>query len=127
VTTAWRVAPIFPVSDLEQALEHYRRLGFTTRPYSGGGYAYANRDGVEIHLAAVRDLDPNTTTTAAYIWVDDADALASEWSAAGVSVRAPTDTDWRQHEGSHTDPDGNLIRFGSPIPRGAESTAPTER
>jgi hypothetical protein len=33
-----RVAPIFPVRDLDVSLAHYARLGFTTRAYDGGGY-----------------------------------------------------------------------------------------
>jgi uncharacterized glyoxalase superfamily protein PhnB len=115
--TVRRIAPIFPVSDLAQALEHYRRLGFATREYVGGGYGYVTRDSVEIHLAAVRNLDAMTTTSAAYLWVEDADALAREWVAAGVRVTKPGDTDWGQHEGSHTDPYGNLIRFGTPTGR----------
>jgi hypothetical protein len=114
VPTVNRIAPIFPVSDLGKALQHYRRLGFATREYVGGGYGYAAREGIEIHLAAVRHRDPTATACAAYLWVDDADALASEWEAAGVGVSRPVDTDWGQHEGSHTDPDGNLLRFGSP-------------
>jgi hypothetical protein len=28
----------------------------------------------------------------------------------------PADYDYGKREGSHTDPDGNLIRFGSPTP-----------
>ncbi len=118
MTTVRRSAPIFPVSDLDAALAHYRRLGFTTRRYAGGGYGYANRDDVEIHLAAGGRIDADATMSAAYLWVDDADALAEEWSAAGVIVRAPADTDWGLHEGSHVDPDGNLIRFGSPLQTG---------
>ncbi len=27
----------------------------------------------------------------------------------------PEDTDWGQHEGAVVDPDGNVLRFGSPI------------
>jgi len=30
-------------------------------------------------------------------------------------VNLPEDTEWGQHEGAHVDPDGNVIRFGSPI------------
>ncbi|HEX3622477.1 MAG TPA: VOC family protein [Acidimicrobiales bacterium] len=115
MATIARLAPIFPVADLAAAFVHYRRLGFSIREYAGGGYGYATRDGVELHLTAVRHLDPRTTTSAVYLWVDDADALAAEWVAAGAQVGAPRDTEWGQHEGTHLDPDGNLIRFGSPV------------
>ena len=110
-----RIAPILPVSDLAAGLEHYRRLGFAVREYSGGGYGYATRDGVELHLSLVHDLDPSRSNTSVYLFVDDADALAAEWQAAGVKVGGPVDTDWGKHEGTHVDPDGNLLRFGSAV------------
>jgi catechol 2,3-dioxygenase-like lactoylglutathione lyase family enzyme len=108
-----RIAPIFPVRDLEAALAHYRRLGFTTREYEGGGYGYATRGTVELHLGVGPD---GATGSSAYLWVEDADALAAEWRAAGLEVHGPEDTDWGQHEGAHVDPDGNVLRFGSPLP-----------
>jgi uncharacterized glyoxalase superfamily protein PhnB len=55
------------------------------------------------------------TPSSAYLFVDDADQLASAWAAAGADVRTPEDTAWGQHEGVVLDPDGNIIRFGSPI------------
>jgi predicted enzyme related to lactoylglutathione lyase len=110
-----RVAPIFPVRDLSAALAHYERLGFTTREYSGGGYGFATRDGIEIHLGVVADAGPPTTKHSAYLFVDDADALAQVWGEAGVEVHMPVDTEWGQREGALVDPDGNVIRFGSPM------------
>jgi uncharacterized glyoxalase superfamily protein PhnB len=47
--------------------------------------------------------------------VDDADAIAREWQMAGVAVNVPEDTEWGQHEGAVVDPDGNVLRFGSPL------------
>jgi catechol 2,3-dioxygenase-like lactoylglutathione lyase family enzyme len=111
-------APVLPVRDLAASLAHYARLGFATNEYTGesaaGGYGFARRDGVELHLgtvAAGRSWSPTT----AYLFVDDADSLAAEWSATGADVRPPEDTPWGQHEGVMIDPDGNIIRFGSPL------------
>jgi catechol 2,3-dioxygenase-like lactoylglutathione lyase family enzyme len=110
-----RVAPIFPVSDLDAALAYYRRLGFRTRAWRGGGYGFLTFDGVEIHLGVDPQLDARAPHRAtAYLFVDDADALARTWLAAGADVRPPEDTEWGQHEGVLIDPDGNMIRFGSP-------------
>ena len=53
--------------------------------------------------------------SSAYLFVEDADELARAWQAAGAEVSLPEDTDWGQHEGAHVDPDGNVIRFGSPM------------
>jgi catechol 2,3-dioxygenase-like lactoylglutathione lyase family enzyme len=111
-----RVAPVFPVSDVAASLAFYRGLGFGVRPWRGGGYGFVTFGGAEIHLGAEPDLAtrPDRRSTA-YLFVEDADALAREWLAAGADVRLPQDTDWGQHEGALVDPDGNVIRFGSPV------------
>ena len=113
-----RFAPIFPVSDLAASLAYYARLGFTTSEYTGesaaGGYGFARRDGVELHLGTV-PTGRTTSPTTAYLFVDDADALAAEWREAGADIRSPEDTPWGQREGVMIDPDGNMIRFGSPL------------
>src|SRR5881227_3204575 len=83
MATVKRVAPIFPVRDLSTSLVHYRRLGFTTRKYDNGGYGYATRDGIEIHLGVIPDTPRSTTSHSAYLWVDDADALALELVCGG--------------------------------------------
>ena len=105
-----RIAPIFPVRDLTASLPHYQKLGFATREYAGGGYGYAVRDDVELHLGVVSDANPAHTSHSAYLFVDDADALASAWRDAGAEVHMPQDTQWGQHEGSPVDPAGNWPR-----------------
>jgi predicted enzyme related to lactoylglutathione lyase len=112
MATLKRIAPIFAVRDVDAAMAHYRRLGFATRAYAGGGYGYATRDDVEIHLGLVPAEDPRRSS--AYLFADDADALAAAWRAAGVEMHGPVDTPWGQREGVVVDPDGNVIRFGSP-------------
>ena len=114
------VAPVFPTEDLARALEHYRRLGFHVSAYDGPDgndyYGYARRNEVTLHLAKVpAPIDLGTSNVAVYLYVDDAESLYAEWSAAGVDGRlvAPRDTEYGLHEGAHVDPDGNLIRFGS--------------
>ena len=114
-----RIAPIFAVHDLDVAMDHYRRLGFNVRPYRGGGYGFVGRDDVEIHLGVVPDADRRTGS--AYLFVDDAEDLAAVWRSAGVELHSPEDTEWGQHEGAVVDPDGNIIRFGSPMSASAES------
>ena len=79
-----RIAPIFAVHDLDVAMEHYQRLGFTVRAYAGGGYGFASRGGVEIHLGVVPGDDHRTSS--AYLFVNDADELAAAWRSAGAEV-----------------------------------------
>ena len=106
-----RAAPIFPVRDLDASLEFYSRLGFATRAYAGGGYGFAEVDGVEFHLGTTSGSP--LAPASAYVFVDDADEIARRWHATGADVRMPEDTEWGQHEGVLLDPDGNIIRFGS--------------
>jgi uncharacterized glyoxalase superfamily protein PhnB len=114
-----RIAPIFAVRDVPASLAYYERLGFKTREYEGGGYGFIARDRVEIHLGSVPADGPEGVAVTAYIWVDDADEIADSWRQAGADVRSPQDTPWGQHEGVLIDPDGNMIRFGSPVARTA--------
>jgi DNA-binding MarR family transcriptional regulator len=112
-----RFSPIFPVADLAAALAHYARLGFDTFAYADGTeYGFANREGSGLHLAADPDHDPARRGGAAYLYVRDADALYEEWTQTGVGgqTRPVRPTPYKLREGSHLDPDGNLIRFGSP-------------
>lgn len=111
-----RFEPIFPVRDLAAALAHYERLGFKTHSFDEG-YGFANRGGVSIHLAVHPDHKAEGNGTAAYLHVSDVDAVYAAWSRQGVGgvTSAVSDTPWGMREGSHTDPDGNLIRFGSPL------------
>ena len=50
-----------------------------------------------------------------YLYCQDADPAAEDWSRLGSKVNGPRDEDYGKREGSVTDPDGNVIRFGSPI------------
>jgi hypothetical protein len=110
-----RFSPIFPVRNLAAALAHYSALGFDTFAYDGGEeYGFADREGTGLHLAT--DPDP-AHHASAYLYVRDADALYQEWTRPGIGgrTRPVGPTPYKLREGSHTDPDGNLIRFGSPM------------
>lgn len=112
-----RLTPVFPVTDMTRSMEHYISLGFHVEPYPGGGYGFAQRDGVGIHFNAVPDLDPTSNNNAVYLYVSDPDALAAEWSEPGIGgqTTSPVDTEYDMREGAHLDPDRNLIRFGAPL------------
>jgi DNA-binding MarR family transcriptional regulator len=112
-----RFSPIFPVRDLRKALAHYTALGFDAFAYEEGDeYGFANRDGVDLHLTVV-DEGHVTGPGSAYLYVRDADALYTEWSRPGIDghTHPVSPTPYKLREGSHVDPDGNLIRFGSPM------------
>jgi Ser/Thr protein kinase RdoA (MazF antagonist) len=115
-------SPVFPVRDLRRALAHYASLGFEAEPYADGdGYGFAERDEVSLHLSLDEGHGPEADhqhVGTAYLYVEDADALYDEWARPGVGglTRRVGDTPYKLREGSHVDPDGNLIRFGSPMP-----------
>jgi DNA-binding MarR family transcriptional regulator len=112
-----RFYPIFPVRDLRAALAHYGTLGFRTLAYEeDADYGFANRDGVGLHLSVHAGHAPDQPASA-YLHVRDAAALGEEWSRPGIAGHThPAElTPWGMLQGSHTDPDGNVIRFGSPV------------
>jgi hypothetical protein len=104
-----------PLVNLSAARAHYATLGFSTLASDDSDdYGFADRDGVGLHLAA----DPGHDTThpgSAYLYVRDAVALYEEWSRPGIAghTHPAEPTPYKLLEGSHVDPDGNLIRFGS--------------
>ena len=117
------VAPGMPTTDMARTVEHYRRIGFTfTAPGSASpaeaGFAIAKRGGIELHFAVKPDHDPKRTATWVYIGVEDADVMSEEFAAAGAGQGRPVrTTDYNMREFAHIDPDGNLLLFGSPVPR----------
>lgn len=114
--TFQRVSPVFPVRDMDLAVAHYRALGFEVRIYEGpDAYAFVERDGIEIHLALVKDLKPKKNMSAVYLYVDDADTIYDEWSRADIDGRLvePRESSYGLREGACLDRDANLIRFGS--------------
>ena len=118
MATLQTAAPIFPTADLDAMRDHYEALGFEVQVH-GGGYATAARDAVRIHfrhVAAAAGAAEPFERGAAYLAADDADALHAEWRRAGVGDTTDLfDPGFGVWEAAHTDPDGNLLRFGSPI------------
>lgn len=127
--TLQTLAPVLPVSHILEALENYARLGFRAKPYQRAEivegreparvlYGFLFRDGLQIHLCQVAEVDPLTNLSEVYLYVDDALALHTAWSASearGEFVE-PGETEYGLMEGAFVDPDGNSIRSGSWLP-----------
>ncbi len=111
-------ALVLAVRHLAEAAARYRRLGFAVRDFEGGDYAFASRGEVNLHLATVVRVQPEESTVAVFLYVSDAHARYDEWRDAAVNGRlvSPVETDYGLVEGAYVDPDGNLLRFGSPAP-----------
>lgn len=117
MTGAWLVTgfePMFRVADVARSAAWFERAGFGVSIHDDT-YAFAHRDrDLTIHLAVVAG-DEVPGHGALYIHCQDADRVAEEWRQAGLEVDGPRDEDYGKREGSVTDPDGNVIRFGGPI------------
>jgi uncharacterized glyoxalase superfamily protein PhnB len=106
--------PIFRVTSVTHSVAWFERAGFDVS-FHDDTYAFAHRGlDLTIHVAQAAG-DELPGHAALYIHCQDADRVAQEWSEAGLEVDGPRDEDYGKREGSITDPDGNLIRFGSPI------------
>jgi len=113
------VSPVIPVRDLDAALDRYRLLGFEAEGYSGPErYGFVERGNVSLHLIEWNEHDPARTGAHVYLYVSDADALHAEWSSAGVEGRLSPlhDTPYGLREFGFVDPEGTLLRVGSPLP-----------
>jgi hypothetical protein len=72
-------------------LQQYKVLGFNRDAYDERepqgrlSYAFLWRDNVHLHLTLGPTLDPRSTTSCVYLYVDDSDALDEAWRAAAPS------------------------------------------
>jgi hypothetical protein len=106
--------PIFRVADVPRSVVWYERAGFETS-FHDETYAFVHRDrDLTIHLDQVAG-DETPGLGVLYLHCQDADWVAEEWRAAGIDVDGPRDESYGKREGSVTDLDGNVIRFGSTI------------
>ncbi len=113
----WKVGgfePIFTLEDVARSVDHYAKMGFEIS-FHDETYAFAHRDrDLTIHLTK-RVGDIQSVVGSLYIHCESADEVADEWRKAGLEVIGPKDEDYGKREGSHTDPDGNLTGFSSPL------------
>jgi uncharacterized glyoxalase superfamily protein PhnB len=123
-----RIAPQFFSTDMPRTLAWYKdKLGFECRstwPQTGQDppvYAIVARDNHAIHF---RCADPPTANPDkyddelldAYISVDNADALYSEYSGRAVEFTRPLgNTPWNAREFVLKDCDGRLLAFGASL------------
>jgi catechol 2,3-dioxygenase-like lactoylglutathione lyase family enzyme len=115
--------PTLPSRDLGATAAFYGGLGFAVESRFGDEYLVLVRDGLELHFFGCPGVDPATTIAGCYLRVRDADAFHEAFAAAGVprGTRGaprlqgpPQDTDYGLREFALVDPDGNLLRIGSP-------------
>lgn len=106
--------PILSSADLDRTAAFYQRLGLqVTGRYDG--YLVLNAGPAEMHFTSVGDL---AAPGQAFVHVTDAGRLWKQLKSAAVPGIGPVQ---EQPHGLRefvvTDPDGNRIRVGSPIPK----------
>jgi hypothetical protein len=116
--------PILPSRDLHETLAFYEALGFENRgaAVEEWDYLILGRGDLWLHFAHVPDVDPLTTASSCYLYVDDVDALHATWSsvvvpdsATGSRVVPPVSTDYGMREFAVVDRSGNLLRVGAEV------------
>ncbi|MGI9417892.1 MAG: VOC family protein [Geminicoccaceae bacterium] len=113
-----RSMSVLQVLDVERSRTFYcERLGFHVLGTWGDGpdFAIIGRGGVTIALDRSRDdrAIPVNQYWAAYIYVDDADALCDEFRQKGVDIhRGPEDMFYGLRDFDVRDPDGHILAFG---------------
>ena len=111
-----RIAPELPVSNLNEALDHYRqKLGFMAAMQTPeGDYAVVERDNIAIHL--FQDNASIHTPVAIHIFTSDLDALYAEYQRSGARLtqdilRKP----WGNRDFRLKDTFGNELKFTEPL------------
>jgi catechol 2,3-dioxygenase-like lactoylglutathione lyase family enzyme len=122
--TGWAVAPILPSRDLAATSAFYGRLGFEQVGLWPDEYLIVMRREAGIHFFHSPSLDPYRSDAGCYLYVEDADSLHEEFSRLGLPHESiprlhgpPSATDYGLREFAVVDPDGNLVRIGSPVGR----------
>ena len=119
--TGIRSSPVLQVRDVTRSAAFYTEtLGFTAHGIWGDPPAFCivGRGSVTIMLDASYDPGPLPVNQywAAYVYVDDVNALHREFQAAGVDIpRGPEDMEYGCRDFDVRDPDGHLIAFGQDL------------
>lgn len=120
-----RSMPVLQVSDVKRSEAFYcDKLGFRSHGTWGEGpdFAIVQHGRVTIALDRTRDGGPVPTNQywAAYVYVEDADALCEQVSHAGIEiVRGPEDMPYGLRDFDIRDPDGHILAFGHDLDPGA--------
>ena len=113
-----RCMPVLQVADVERSKRFYcEKLGFESVGTWGEGpdFGIVQCGRVTIALDRSRGDGPIPTNQcwAAYIYVENADALCEHVRGNGVEiVRGPENTDYGSRDFDIRDPDGHLLAFG---------------
>jgi transcriptional regulator with XRE-family HTH domain/catechol 2,3-dioxygenase-like lactoylglutathione lyase family enzyme len=109
--------PGFAVRDMDRAVAFYTtNLGFRVSFRNDGVYTIVRRDEVEIGLGLDRSGE-KAGRGSCYLKLTGVDAVHAEFLSNGVGMTHDLkDENYGMREFMITDPDGNTVNFGEPIP-----------
>ena len=119
-----RCMPVLQVSDVTRSEAFYcEMLGFRSHGAWGNGPDFAIVQWGRVTLALDRTRDdgpvPRNQYWAAYVYVEDADALCARFRDRGVEIlRAPEDMPYGLRDFDIRDPDGHILAFGHDLTPG---------
>jgi uncharacterized glyoxalase superfamily protein PhnB len=121
------VIPQFRITDARRSTAFYvDGLGFTIdweHRFEPGFPVFMQLTRAEQSIFLTEHAGDCKVGGAAYFVVPDVDACHKEFVARGVvSTEPPADTPWGPREMVVTDPDGNRLRFASPITPAGEAS-----
>jgi len=108
--------PEIPVRDLDRAVDHYVRLGFTLDWRSDDGIAGISQGDCRVFLTNTAFREHRGNNTPVVIWLNlnsrsEVDELHQRWQSSGAKIlSAPEDKPWNLHEFTAVDLDGNQLR-----------------
>jgi catechol 2,3-dioxygenase-like lactoylglutathione lyase family enzyme len=116
-------ATVLQVSDLEASLKFYCEvLGFE-RDFTFGPYAGVHSGECCLHLCAHTVWNRPCGGGAVSVFADEVDAFCEEIRSRGARIEGqPADQQYGMRDFVVSDPDGNVLTFGCPLPESAEAT-----
>src|SRR5215831_3362676 len=114
---------VLPCNDLDASERFYNRLGFarshSEKPPPGERDSYrmlSNGKGGQLHLTDAVEgwLVPGKNPFGLYLYIEEIDVLAREFSGEIVGKSGPENKPWGMYEFALSDPDQTLVRVGWP-------------
>lgn len=114
-----QINPKLPMRDKSATLDFYiNKLGFVQYGGDFDDYLMVEKDSVQIHFFAFRELDPKENYGQVYLRTDDIDELYKSFQTNQVNIHPNGNLQtkpWGQKEFSILDPDNNLLTFGQSL------------
>ncbi len=111
------MVPVFQVSDVSAAVEHYTKVFGFDEDFRWGEYAgICWAGGARLHLNGFEAGRARLGHGAAYLFAPDVDSIYARIVAAGGRIDHPLgDQAYGMRDFSVLDPDGNRLTFGTEI------------